>query len=124
MHHQLRADLLTLSSTTDSCGTGKEESRGRGEEIRGAESRREESSGGAEKVGTKRSVLVLYRDYDFLRSDLPKALQSLAFPEMNMRRNDINDQAPETCAWLLIHENYKNWLNQRHGLLWIKVNAE
>lgn len=49
-----------------------------------------------------------------------ECLQSLAFPEMNVRGNDIKDQAPETCGWLLKHKNYKAWLGQHQGLLWIK----
>jgi hypothetical protein len=53
---------------------------------------------------------------------LKACLDSLFFREMNLRRNDIKVQAPETCAWLLEHANYKSWLRQRQGLLWIKGN--
>jgi hypothetical protein len=49
-----------------------------------------------------------------------KALQSLAFPEMNLRENAIETEAPETCAWILKHETYTTWLSERKGLLWIK----
>ncbi|OCL09942.1 hypothetical protein AOQ84DRAFT_316195, partial [Glonium stellatum] len=48
------------------------------------------------------------------------SLKSLAFPEMNVRGNDIQEAAAETCAWLLKHKNYKAWLDQHQGLLWIK----
>jgi hypothetical protein len=49
-------------------------------------------------------------------------LQSLAFHEMNMRGNDIKQQTPTTCSWLLEHESYKSWLSRKNGLLWIKGN--
>jgi ankyrin repeat protein len=39
---------------------------------------------------------------------------------MNSRRNDIADPAVETCAWLSQHKVYLEWLEQKHGLLWIK----
>ncbi len=48
------------------------------------------------------------------------ALQSLAFPEMNLRENDVEAEAPETCAWILKHETYTTWLAERKDLLWIK----
>jgi len=47
-------------------------------------------------------------------------LRSLAFPEMNDRRNDIVPPADGTCTWLLEHRTYKNWASERRGLLWIK----
>lgn len=39
---------------------------------------------------------------------------------MNDRRNDIKLESPGTCAWLLQHDTYKDWLSQHRGLLWIK----
>jgi ankyrin repeat protein len=39
---------------------------------------------------------------------------------MDLRRNDIDRAADNTCAWLLKHQNYSSWLGQRYGLLWIK----
>jgi NACHT domain len=39
---------------------------------------------------------------------------------MNLRLNDIQDEAFDTCAWLLKHKNYTTWLSQHRGLLWIK----
>jgi len=47
-------------------------------------------------------------------------LRSLAFPEMNDRRNDIVPPADGNCTWLLEHRTYKNWASERRGLLWIK----
>ncbi len=49
-----------------------------------------------------------------------KCLRSLYFPEMSSRRNDIADPAAKTCAWFSQHKVYLEWLEQRHGLLWIK----
>ena len=54
--------------------------------------------------------------------DQQACLQSLHFTEMYWRRNDIVDPAPATCAWILDHTRYHKWLDQRHGLLWIKGN--
>jgi ankyrin repeat protein len=39
---------------------------------------------------------------------------------MNLRLNDIKDEAFDTCSWLLKHKNYTTWLSQHRGLLWIK----
>ena len=39
---------------------------------------------------------------------------------MNLRLNDIKDEAFDTCAWLLKHNSYTTWLRQHQGLLWIK----
>ena len=54
--------------------------------------------------------------------DEQECLQSLFFIEMHWRRNDVADPAPATCAWLMKHPIYCEWLDQRHGLLWIKGN--
>lgn len=54
--------------------------------------------------------------------DQRACLQSLHFAEMYWRRNDIIDPAPATCAWILDHTRYHKWLDQGHGLLWIKGN--
>ena len=52
--------------------------------------------------------------------DENKCLQSLYFAEMYWRRNDVADPVPSTCAWLLEHPKYCDWLGQGHGMLWIK----
>ena len=52
--------------------------------------------------------------------DEQKCLQSLFFTEMHWRKNDVADPAPTTCAWLMQHRTYREWLDQGHGLLWIK----
>ena len=52
--------------------------------------------------------------------DEQACLQSLYFTEANWRRNAIADPAPATCVWLLNHPRYHEWLDQGHGLLWIK----
>ena len=33
---------------------------------------------------------------------------------------DVSDPMDKTCEWLFKHPNYLEWLNRRHGLLWIK----
>ena len=47
-------------------------------------------------------------------------LQSLSFPEMNERRNGIDDLANDTCEWLSKNPIYLQWFGQQHGMLWIK----
>lgn len=55
-------------------------------------------------------------------SDEQECLQSLFFAEMHWRRNDVADPAPATCAWLVQHPIYREWLGKGHGLLWINGN--
>ena len=51
----------------------------------------------------------------------PKAcLQSLSFSEMEEREYDVANATKNTCVWLSKDPVYMEWLNQRHGLLWIK----
>ncbi|KAH0538139.1 hypothetical protein FGG08_005247 [Glutinoglossum americanum] len=52
----------------------------------------------------------------------PPKIGFLSFMEMNDRGNDIEPAADGTCAWLLQHHIYKDWLSQRRGLLWVKGN--
>lgn len=33
---------------------------------------------------------------------------------------DVSDPVDKTCEWLFRHSTYLEWLNRRHGLLWIK----
>lgn len=47
-------------------------------------------------------------------------LRSLWFKDMKTRGKDIKQQASNTCSWILEHENYKSWLTQQAGLLWVK----
>ena len=51
---------------------------------------------------------------------IPASLQSLYFSEMNLRRYDVADATKETCAWILEHKSYLEWLSRQHELLWIK----
>ncbi|XXH04158.1 Peptide chain release factor 1, mitochondrial [Hypoxylon texense] len=49
-----------------------------------------------------------------------QCLQSLAFPLMYDRANDIDPAANGTCEWLLRHNTYLGWQASNQGLLWIK----
>lgn len=46
-------------------------------------------------------------------------LQSLAFPEMDYRFNDVVEAVQGTYDWLAHHDAYKKWLSAE-GLLWVK----
>jgi ankyrin repeat protein len=53
------------------------------------------------------------------------AVDSLAFPEMDSRRNNIKDPHATTCQWLLKHYDYAAWKDpqqyaQHRGFWWIK----
>lgn len=50
---------------------------------------------------------------------LQRCLQSLAFPEMDNRSKDIDAAAEDTCEWLSLHNEYRNWVTCDQGLLWI-----
>ena len=39
---------------------------------------------------------------------------------MHDREYDIKPQADNTCAWLMVHETFLEWLDQRCRLLWIR----
>jgi hypothetical protein len=47
-------------------------------------------------------------------------LRSLAFPEMNYRRQDTQRAHTNTCGWITSHPSYTNWLKDGSGILWIK----
>src|SRR5690348_3456866 len=47
-------------------------------------------------------------------------LKSLAFPQIDMRYQDVGTGADGTCTWLLQHPTYRKWTDCHHGLLWIK----
>ncbi|KAJ5903341.1 Pfs NACHT and ankyrin domain protein [Penicillium tannophilum] len=58
------------------------------------------------------------------RTHRDKALASLNFKKIGSRKLDITTSLKETCEWLLGHENYKTWLDDRelpqhHGFFWI-----
>lgn len=57
------------------------------------------------------------------RSSLEEqCLQSLAFPDMMQRRDDISPKTENTCGWILENRQYTKWCEQG-GLLWIKGRA-
>ena len=56
------------------------------------------------------------KDYNVCKA----CLQSLHFPEMNSRKNDIADPTETTYGWLSKHQKYQEWLLRRRGMLWIK----
>jgi ankyrin repeat protein len=47
-------------------------------------------------------------------------LESLTFLEMRYRQDEVQDARADSCGWILTHEAYKCWMNNQHGLLWIK----
>ncbi|KAH6613521.1 hypothetical protein F5144DRAFT_406716 [Chaetomium tenue] len=49
-----------------------------------------------------------------------RCLQSLGFPEIDVRFKDIDPAVEGTCKWLLAHEMYKSWASSSQGLLWIR----
>ena len=49
-------------------------------------------------------------------------IRSLAFPQMLDRRESIEPRHQNTCQWILKLEDYKSWIQQDRGLLWIKGN--
>ena len=59
-------------------------------------------------------------DPNHLTSEQQDCLQSLYFPEMNERRNGIDDPANGTCEWLARNPTYLKWFECQNGMLWIK----
>ncbi|KAI2741901.1 hypothetical protein DTO012A1_4463 [Penicillium roqueforti] len=51
-----------------------------------------------------------------------EVLESLAFPQMLDRRDNIEPCHTNTCKWILELEEYQSWRSQSYGLLWIKGN--
>ncbi|KAH8598592.1 hypothetical protein B0O99DRAFT_615467, partial [Bisporella sp. PMI_857] len=47
-------------------------------------------------------------------------LDSLAFPEMGHRQDEVLDARADSCAWILQHKEYTTWRADNHGLLWIQ----
>ncbi|KAG9234012.1 ankyrin repeat-containing domain protein [Amylocarpus encephaloides] len=51
--------------------------------------------------------------------DLP-CLQSLAFPTMTHRKQEVIASHQNSCQWILTHPSFTTWNNNDKGLLWIK----
>lgn len=52
-------------------------------------------------------------------------LQSLAFPNMNQRTQNLETPAEGTCSWLFKHETFVDWFDHKNqdrscGLLWLR----
>ncbi|KAK2023015.1 hypothetical protein LX32DRAFT_708969, partial [Colletotrichum zoysiae] len=47
-------------------------------------------------------------------------MKSLAFEEIDGRKNGIENAADGTCQWLLSHETLTAWTREHRGLVWIK----
>ncbi|RDW94780.1 hypothetical protein BP5796_00543 [Coleophoma crateriformis] len=47
-------------------------------------------------------------------------LAALAFPEMRYRQDEVQDARADSCSWILEHTAYKSWVDDPHGLLWVK----
>ncbi|CAG8059427.1 unnamed protein product [Penicillium salamii] len=59
---------------------------------------------------------------EFPLTSVTEVLESLAFPQMLDRRDNIEPCHTNTCKWILELEEYQYWRSQSHGLLWIKGN--
>ncbi|KFY07164.1 hypothetical protein V492_07388, partial [Pseudogymnoascus sp. VKM F-4246] len=50
-----------------------------------------------------------------------ECLNALNFLEMRYRQDEVQEtRGADSCGWVLKHEAYQSWLNNNHGLLWIK----
>jgi len=52
--------------------------------------------------------------------NIPALLVALEFPQMNLRRMNIEKEFPGTCTWLESTEEYKAWKDDYYCTLWIK----
>ena len=50
-------------------------------------------------------------------------LQSLAFPEIDLRQQRIDMPSTNTCHWLVSLAAYQNWSLKGCGFLWLKGKA-
>lgn len=50
-------------------------------------------------------------------------LDSLDFPEMKYRQDEVLNARADSCAWIFQHKDYKRWIADEHGLLWILGKA-
>ncbi|RDW73010.1 hypothetical protein BP6252_06917 [Coleophoma cylindrospora] len=69
-------------------------------------------------IETKRSDFVDFSTK--LTTEDRACIQSLAYTEMGYRRQEADEAHPNTCNWVLEHENHKRWRSENRGLLWIK----
>ncbi|KAL3418862.1 hypothetical protein PVAG01_09083 [Phlyctema vagabunda] len=47
-------------------------------------------------------------------------LNTLYFPQMNTREIEIQNTREHSCSWILDNKTYAGWINQGHGVLWVK----
>jgi ankyrin repeat domain-containing protein 50 len=47
-------------------------------------------------------------------------LKSLDFLEMQYRQDEVQDARADSCGWILTSQAYKSWIDDHHGLLWVK----
>ncbi|KAJ5935926.1 hypothetical protein N7454_005224 [Penicillium verhagenii] len=66
------------------------------------------------------SGVCTYRSEDPVQKIDNDVLESLAFPQMLDRRDNIEACHTNTCEWILELEEYQSWRDQPCGLLWIK----
>ncbi|KEY73941.1 hypothetical protein S7711_09996 [Stachybotrys chartarum IBT 7711] len=57
-----------------------------------------------------------------------RLLESLSFPQIDVRKTTIRAAHAKTCRWLVCHLAYQDWLNpsmqsQNHGFLWVRGKA-
>ncbi|RDL34402.1 uncharacterized protein BP5553_07530 [Venustampulla echinocandica] len=55
-----------------------------------------------------------------LTEDDTACLKSLNFLEMGYRQEEVLDARADSCGWILEHETYQRWIDDPHGLLWVK----
>ncbi|KAJ3575968.1 hypothetical protein NPX13_g3851 [Xylaria arbuscula] len=73
-------------------------------------------------ISTSRAQDISLRES--IRNNRQLAMDSLSFEKIDARHSNIKSAHAKTCAWLLSHPDYIEWLNpakfaEHHGLLWI-----
>ncbi|KAI3333501.1 hypothetical protein F4824DRAFT_490871 [Ustulina deusta] len=81
-------------------------------------------------TGTQNNYYGPFRDLEAietekLRNEKEDCLRSLSFPNMDTRRQNIDDAHPNTCEWLFSTTEFKEWrdrddLSTHNGVLWVK----
>ncbi|RDW88650.1 hypothetical protein BP6252_00682 [Coleophoma cylindrospora] len=71
-------------------------------------------------VAMKRGRNVEEEKFCVVTPDDLGCLAALAFPEMRYRQDEVQDARADSCSWILEHTAYKNWVDDPHGLLWVK----